>query len=68
MQGYYIDASALSQNDRFSIDQQLHRLQYIYNPVPPMSEFTFYAEDLEDVFTSLKLPAGCKLTKIQPAP
>lgn len=61
---YRIDGSGLSNSDRLSIDQQLNLLGYVYNPVPPLCEFTFYAEDNERVSESLKLPDGCTLIEI----
>lgn len=64
MRGYYIDGSALSQADRLSIDQQLNKFGYIYTPVPPLDDFTFYAEDHEDVSATLSLPSGCKITRL----
>lgn len=64
MRRYYIDGSGLSLSDRLSLDQQLESLGYIYNPVPHLSEFTFYAEDYERVDDSLKLPDGCVLKEI----
>lgn len=68
MRGYYIDGNKLSRADRISIDNQLHRLQYIYNSVPPLDKFTFYTEDHEDVSASLELPVGCILIEIQAVP
>lgn len=64
MRMYQIDGSALSQQDRISIDQQLHDLGYIYNSVPPLCEFTFHAEDNENVYDDLKLPAGCSINEV----
>ena len=64
MQMYQIDGSALSTKERLSVDQQLHALGYIYNSVSSLCEFTFYAEDNENVCAELKLPAGCSITKV----
>lgn len=65
MRCYYIDGSGLSSSDRMAVDQQLESLGYIYNPVPYLSEFTFYAEDYERVEDSLKLPDKCVLREIR---
>lgn len=65
MRCYYIDGSGLALSDRISVSKQLESLGYIYNPVPHLSEFTFYAEDYELVDDSLKLPNGCVLEEIR---
>lgn len=65
MKCYYIDGSGLSRSDRVALDQQLESLGYIYNPVPHLSEFMFYAEDYERVEDSLKLPDNCALREIR---
>lgn len=64
MKMYRIDGAGISDADRLSIDRQLNRLGYIYNPVRGLNEFTFFAEDWERVSEVLELPDGCTLTEI----
>lgn len=64
MRCYYIDAANLSASDRMAVNKQLEDGGYIYNPVPYLTEFTFYAEDCERVEESLKLPSNCVIREI----